>query len=127
MTYSKHYGGNGMIHAFVATDEEMLMLEVMPEGIYLGIVNKCVEAWLQTNKESVLAGVSLEVVVDRAMTAAAEALKDEVIRVSAGKMDMPCLTCKHEFVPRSRQMIEGKLVDRLDCLRCGISKSVDAV
>lgn len=86
MTYSKHYGGNGMTHAFVATDEEMRMLEVMPEGIYLGIVNKCVEAWLENNKESVLAGVSLDIVIDRAMSAAANTLKEEVLRVSKEKM-----------------------------------------
>lgn len=88
MTYAKRYGGEGITHNFVASDEEMRMLEIMPEGIYLGIVNKCVEAWLATNKESVLAGVSLEVVVDRAMTAAAEALKEEVLRVASDKMGM---------------------------------------
>lgn len=74
------------MHMFVASDTEMKMLEAMPEGIYFGIVQKCVEAWLEKNKESVLAGVSLEVVIDRAMTAAADALKEEVLRVSSAKI-----------------------------------------
>lgn len=86
MIYSRHQGGNGQTHVFEVSDQEMRHIEHLPEGVYAGIVKGCVEAWLATNKESVLSGVSLAVVIDRAMTAAADALKEEVLRVSSAKI-----------------------------------------
>lgn len=118
MIYSKHQGGNGLSHHFEVSEQEMRSLEHLPEGIYAGVIKGCVEAWLDANKESVLAGVSLEVVIDRAMTAAAEALKGPILQKSGQGMDLnPCTDHRMRF--KNKSTYKGNIIEIYECESCG--------